>query len=148
MLRQGRQYLQEAGSDGISPDGNQYDGTLVVTAASFTTAAYHIGSAAGYCLVLSCPSTGSPAGTVTIQGSCDLARAQTDKPDKYLTTWFDLSFVNPTTGAVSTSQALSGASTLAFEDSAPMYGWIRLVYSRSGGDITPTIRLQFKGQGG
>lgn len=105
-----------------------------VAAGSFTTEAIKVGRKTGYSLTFSCLSTGTPVGTIKLQLCNDIERVL-DTSDSLLTNWVDID------GATS---PISGASVICFEDREPAYRWMRLVYTRTSGSITATIRLHSK----
>jgi hypothetical protein len=105
-----------------------------VSSTSFNSAPVKVGRKWGYSLTLSCPATGTPSGTVKLQGCNDQERIL-DVADSTMTNWFDLN------GA---SSAVSGASVICIEDRDPGYRWIRVVYTASSGSITATIHLHTK----
>lgn len=105
-----------------------------VAAGSFTTAPIKIGRKLGWSATFSCPATGSPVGTIKVQ-LCNDEERILDVADSNLTHWQN---------ADGGSSAVSGASTLCFEDRAPQYRWMRFVYTRSSGSCTATIHLHSK----
>lgn len=136
---------QIAGADGISYqvpavllDGSSAQG------ASWTSSPIYVGNAQLYSVVLTCPATGTPVGTVKLQACDDRARNVSQVPDPRLVNFYDLIFYDSAGNQV-TTQAVSGASTIAFEETACAYRWVRVVYAATSGAITPTVSLQVKG---
>lgn len=138
--------LQVAAADGVSQQNPPVPIDAYVVATTWTSAAVFVGRIQGYTVVVSCPSTGTPVGTVKVQGCIDRNAAMGDKPDENLTTWFDLSFVD-STGAAFTNATISSASTAIFEELSCYYRYIRVVYTRSSGTGTFTAKVQLKGFG-
>ena len=144
MRLQGSTFLQTVTSDG-KQSGTKLDAS--VQTASFNSAPFHVGRVLGYVVVVSCPSTGTPDGTVKLQGSIDLPNGDSDHPDVGVATWFDLTLYDEATGAAVVSQAVSGASTISFTETDCFYKWFRLVWTETSGSITITAKCQFKGIG-
>jgi hypothetical protein len=144
-MKQDSMTPQIAGADGISMQAPAVllDGSAA-QATSWTSSPIYVGNAQLYSLVLTCPSTGSPVGTVKLQACDDRARVASQMPDPRLTNFYDLVFYDASGNQV-TSQAVSGASTIAFEETACAYRWVRVVYTATSGSITPTVSLQVKG---
>lgn len=132
-------------STGGGPDGT---GSILSysTGGSWASAAFFVGRALGYCVVLSCPNDGSPVGTLTIEGSCDRS-ARGDHPDDHVRNWFPLTLTDPTTKSNVTSLAVNGMGAYALMESACFYRWIRVVYVRTSGSGIFTASVQFKGIG-
>jgi hypothetical protein len=135
--------FKAASTDGPPDTASPLDGTVAFSA-TFTTAAVWLGQAKSFAVVLTCPSTGAPVGTVKLQASVDNARNDITTPDAAVSRWYDLTFTDESTGLPVTSQAVSGASTIVFEELAAGYRWFRLVWTRGSGNITPTAFVQLK----
>ncbi len=155
MRLQGAECVHVADTDGLSwkpsagmnAPSERYDGTITVTGASFTTAAFPVMRARGWCAVVSWPSTGTPVGTMKVQASVNREANYPDKPDTALTEWVDLPFVDMTSGLYVTSFAISGSGSQGLADPDCYYRWIRFVYTRTSGNIVPKIEVQYKGVG-
>lgn len=147
MIHQASGILVKAASSTDPSAGDpatQLDGS--VQAATFNSAGVYVGDSGLYCITASCPSTGSPVGTLKVQGCNDtgLGRLSSQEPDAGLVTWFDVAFLDET-GVFFTERAVSGAGTFVFSDSACTYRWFRLVWTRTSGSITITAKFQKKG---
>ena len=90
----------------------------------------------GYSLTVSWPSTGSPAGTVKLQGCNDIERNWRHSDEENLVNWFDID------GATS---ELSSHTSITIEHPFARYRWLRMVYTRTSGEITITCKVQLKG---
>lgn len=123
--------------EGFAVGTNVIDGYTIAT--SFTTNPIPLHHFIGYSVTVSCPSTGSPVGTFKIQGCNDLERRD-GQPDANLVNWFDIA----SGGDRVVSQAVSNATVGALSDPQCMYRWLRIVYTRTSGTITATIKLQRK----
>lgn len=148
--------LQFPASDGYSlpsterssTEGLPLDGYTI--SASFNSAPVFIGRILGYCLVVSCPSTGSPSATVKVQGCVDIPKKNSlneEQPDTGLVQWFDVALPDPRTNNIAVSQTISGASTAVFLETTAMYRWLRLVWTNSSGSALVTAHLEIKGIG-
>lgn len=148
MLYSLSQFMQYPDADGFSQSAaaNQLDGYVV--SASFNSAPFSIQQAQGYCVQVTCPSTGSPVGTVKIQGSCDRSRLGYEQPDSKLVNWFDIGFIDQSTGAPFTSQNLSTTVPVVFQDSSAFYQWIRIVVTMASGSATLSVKVSWKGFAG
>lgn len=118
------------------------DGSVLLdgytSSATITSDGIYLARIKGFSCTISCPSTGSPAGTVKLQG-CNDKEANAERNDTTnLVHWFDVPLL---------TSAVSGASTIVLNDSQSMYRWVRMVYTPSGGSITITCRMQEKGIG-
>lgn len=140
--------LSLAGTDGVQTSSTLLDGTNA-QAASFNSAGFFVGRAMFFKVVVVAPSTGSPVGTLKVQGTIDVSRQAgggSDLPDSGLVNWYDLSFVDPSTGAISTTQAVtSSGGTFVFQENACGDRYIRVVWTKTSGSITPLVRVQYKG---
>lgn len=142
MRLQHSKFLQTLDSTGFIPSGTQLDGTQSAWAASTNSAPFPLPQTKGYCIYVSWPSTGSPVGTIKLQGSVDDANNSSFTSDEKVVNWFDLDFP---AGSGTVTQTVNGAGSAAFQDSDAMYRWVRLVWTRSSGSFTPTATIQIKG---
>lgn len=132
----------------VYPDGelatqNILDGYAV--SATFSTPGCPVNKTDSLTLTVKCPSTGSPEWTVKLQGCIDASRLGPGIPDERLDHWFDLSFVDESSGAPVTSQTISGASEVTFLISNCEFDWIRAVFTRTSGSMTLTCKISQKG---
>lgn len=111
-----------------------------VASASVTTNPICLNYAKGMSLSFSCPSTGSPVGTLKIQVTNDKEDFE-GKADEKLVNWVDRPFVDLSSGNVVSSTAVSGATTIVIEDADIMWRWMRVVYTQSSGSCTMTLRV-------
>jgi len=82
--------------------------------------------------------TGTVAGTVKLQGSCDPgpnANFQAAN-DPYIVDWTDIA---------NSSLPVTGAGTLTYDVVKTAYPWVRVVYTASSGTGTITARFNAKG---
>jgi len=77
--------------------------------------------------------TGTPQGTIKVQGSCDLGRAEDDPTG--VSHWDD----------ISTQAAGGAAGTKLFNLDAQHYRWVRVVYTKSSSTGTLNARINLKG---
>jgi hypothetical protein len=101
-----------------------------------------------YRFVLTCPSTGNPQGSVSLQACIDPSQsvqqaAKAAELQNWLTQTFLVNGYNPVT-----SQTISGATQVAFDETACNYDWVRAVITLTSGTIQPTCRFAMKGMGG
>lgn len=106
-----------------------------VSSTTFTSEPVFVGRIKMLSATLSCPSTGTPVGTVKLQG-CNDRELNSEVPDSSLSNWFDITDL---------SASVSSATVAALEDPDVCYRWVRLVYTRTSGSITATARIQVKG---
>lgn len=97
-----------ASTNGPADADHPLDGT-VAEAATFTTAGISVRDAEGFSLIFSCGSTGTPVGTIKLQGSLDSPKGYEETIDAAVSTWFDIPFLDESTGQVVTEQAITGA---------------------------------------
>lgn len=135
-------YLHTAAADGYTPSSTAVN--AYVAAASFNSGVFYVGQLRSFDVQVTCPSTGSPVGTITLQGSNDFGRLHDMRGDDGVSHWFDLKF-DDESGAPVTAQTLNGASTLVFEELNCTYRWLRMVYTRTSGTCTMTAIVQGKG---
>jgi hypothetical protein len=137
-------FLQVADTDGISPQATAvYLNGQNAQATTFNTAAHYIGDAGRSGIAFSCPSTGTPVGTVTLQVSYDVSSNQQrgpQFPDAGLANWFNIT--DPVSGL--TNIPISSATQVAWNLRDHSFRWFRLVYTRTSGSITPTASVQNK----
>lgn len=123
--------------DGYAIGVNPLDGYVVAT--SFNSSAIPVHRDTGFSVALSCPSTGSPNGTVKLQACNDVERRE-NVPDANLTNWFDVA----SGGNRVVSASVTGPGVYHLTDPECMYRWLRVVYTRSSGSITATVRVHLK----
>ncbi len=123
--------------DGYAPGINKLDGYVAI--GSFNSAPIPVARWTGYSLSVSCPSTGTPVGTVKLQGCNDMSRNE-NVADALLVNWFDIN----SGGARIVSQAISSATVGGLSDPNAFYRWVRIAYTRSSGTITLTAKIQLK----
>ena len=146
-MDKGSQYFQTQAADGASQSGTPLDGATTITGASFTTAGMFAGDLDRASIVVSCPSTGSPVGTIKIQGSLDANQnVHGQRPDANVATWFTMPALDPVLATYVSAQTLNGASTLTFFVNPCTVRWLRVVYTRTSGNIIPTVRCQRMGE--
>ncbi len=127
---------RNAGSASI--DGYALDGYL--SHGSLTSEAVYVGDCSGYSVTVSCPATGSPNGTAKLQGCNDAERGNYRKSDAKLVNWFDVA----SGGDRLVSGSVTNASVVHLTDPNCRYRWFRVVYTRSSGIITITVKAQGK----
>ena len=108
------------------------------TSSSFVTAPLVIKRKSGWSLSFSCPATGSPNGTFSIEVSND-KELRLDIADDGLVNWQTL-----TDGGETLSDSVVSDSLITYEDRDPQYRWMRAKYERTSGTITATIRIHTK----
>ena len=123
--------------DGYAVGVNPLDGYAALD--TFNSAPIPVGPWKGYSILVKCPSTGSPAGTVKLQG-CNDAERVSGVPDALLVNWFDIDAGAPRI----VSQSISNATTVHLTDPECMYRWVRIKYTRTSGTITITSKIQRK----
>lgn len=79
--------------------------------------------------------TGSPVGTLVLQGSCDAPQTP-NGIGVAPTTWVDLG---------GTSYSVTAAGNVLYNMSEPFYNWVRLVYTRTSGSGALTATFNAKG---
>lgn len=124
-------------------DVSDADGYQVL--ASFTSAPIFVANVDNYILHITCPGDGVPNATVSVQGSIDTSRSLNNKPSPYLQHWATIPYVNQLTGNIVTTQTISGASDIVFEETKNSWGWIRLVWANSSGSALLTAKFEGKG---
>ncbi len=100
--------FKAASSNGPGDPAYPLDGRTTFDA-TFTTAGYSVRDASGFALVFECSSSGTPVGTVKLQGSNDAPRGNADTIDSGVDSWFDLLFVDESTGEASVEWDVTGA---------------------------------------
>jgi hypothetical protein len=82
--------------------------------------------------------TGSPVGTISLQGSCDYgARNPQQAGGNYqIVNWTDIA---------NSSASVTGAGTVSWNFQGSFYKWIRVIYTASSGSGTISIRANSKG---
>ena len=133
--------VNDATQDGVSFPLN-LDG--YVTSSTFTSVPVYLGNVDAYSLAFTCPSTGSPVGTVGLQACNDRPRLA-DQPDSKLANWIPLYFLPQGGSTPVSTQSVSGATQVLFEELVCSYRWVRLVYTATSGSITATAKIQIKG---
>lgn len=79
--------------------------------------------------------TGSPIGTIVLQGSCDSANNDPNN-GAAVVNW---------TAITGSSTAISGAGTVLWNNNGVFYKWIRAVYTATSGTGTLTLNINTKG---
>jgi hypothetical protein len=81
--------------------------------------------------------TGSPVGSMKLQGSCDVGTSTTDgnPANNVVTNWTDVA---------GSSQAVSAAGNLMFNISDAGWKWLRVVYTFTSGTGTAVVRINGK----
>ncbi len=134
----------------ISNGGRQQpqllDGTQTL-AATFYTVPIDVRMIDFYRFSFVCPSTGTPVGTVQLQGTTDDVPGVSDGPnanDQPAGNWLALSFsVNG--AAYANSFAVSSATSIALDELRCNYAWVRMLYTLSSGTVAPTVKFMLKG---
>ncbi len=132
-------------TDGFTP-GGALDG-YAITATQNSNPVW-LGHIKGLAVQVIIPNTGSPVGTLKLQGSCDQASSRGsdgEVPDANVVNWTDIAFQD-SAGNWQTSVTIAGAVNQMFIDSDCMYRWVRLAITRTSGTITTTAKIQIKGQ--
>lgn len=123
--------------DGYSPTA--LDG--YTTSASFNS--WPVELSEGVSITVYAPSTGSPVGTLKLQGCNESGSFTVGKPPSSAT-WFDVSTANFCSADSSVSVTASGI-TQAYNLKDLPCKWIRLVYTRTSGSITVTAKATKRG---
>jgi hypothetical protein len=139
--------------DGVSrqPSGTPqpaYDGTQTISANS-TSVPIKVEDKDTICVQFSCPATGTPNGSIALQGCNDYARMEGEViPDANLKNWSVLTFWDEALGVWAQSKAVSGAQSYML--TIPVVGarWLRMVWTNTSGTVAPTISVMQKGDGG
>lgn len=126
--------------DGYSVGVNKLDGYQAVD--TFNTMPVAIHRDLGFAVAVTCPATGSPQGTVKIQACNDTNGVYTNEflATDDLVNWIDV----PSGGNRVVSGSINGASAVILTDPEPMYRWFRVVYTRTSGTITVTMKAHIK----
>lgn len=129
-----------------SPTSSSYDGTNT-KAVTFYTSPLYIGDGLGALIVLSCPATGAPSFTATLELCVDESQAAGgEEPDGQLDNWIvGAAFRDPASGDTEVSHTILNATTVGFELVQSMARWVRVKLTRTSGTGTFTIRAQIKG---
>ena len=147
------------------PAVTRFDGTNAIAANTWSVPIL-VQNTDRLAVQVSCPSTGTPSGTIVIQGSNDvgLYEAQatpfTGGPvetggqpisDPQLINWATIAFWNESTGAFVESLAVAGAQSSMItlgssQQCAPR--WVRVAWTNTSGSALLTIRVQQKSIGG
>jgi hypothetical protein len=144
------------------PAVTRFDGTNVIGATT-----YSVPILVQYCdrlsVHVSCPSTGSPNGIVTIQGSNDvgLYEAQatpfTGGPvetggspisDPQILNWATLAVWDELTFAYAANTTVTGATSVILTVQQCASRWVRVVWTNPSGSALLTLRVQQKSIGG
>jgi len=107
----------------------------VSTAASFNSEAYSLKNIAGFSITLNF-SDGNAIGSVKLQVSNDGENAAPS-------TWIDLTA--PTTSVKSISAVDSSTNPVVWNVTSAFYRWVRVVYTRTSGTSTCTVKINGKG---
>lgn len=112
---------------------------------SFYSEPISLGNANFYSVAFTCLSTGTPVGTVGIEVCDDTSRLNDGRPDANLVNWLPIFFTPASGGSAVSTQAVSGATKILFEELVCTYSWLRLVYTASSGSITVSAKAHLKG---
>jgi hypothetical protein len=101
-------------------------------------------------LQVSAPATGTPSGTITMQGSNDLSQLEGSNgyPDTNVVNWSTVSFFDELTFANVITKTFAGAESLMFSIANCEYRWWRFLWTNTSGSALLTARLQVKSEGG
>ena|SRR3984957_17916264 len=82
--------------------------------------------------------TGTPVGTLSLQGSCDFGAPNNPQAggNNQVVNWTDIS---------GSASPVTGAGTASWNYQGAFYKWIRLIYTSSSGTGTITVRSNSKG---
>lgn len=98
---------------------------------------------------VSCPSTGTPNGTLTLEGSNDRGgHDSTAQPDVTMTNWSTIGFWSEATAGWLTSLAVSGATSTMLTVPICSHRWLRMKWTNNSGSALLTCNMQIKGDGG
>lgn len=135
--------------DGYAKHDTTFTGALdgyqlkaFVAAGNVVSEPLKVNLSTSYSVVVTCPATGSPTGTLKLQGCIDLeGRGDGQSDMASLTNWFDV-----TAGGerIVTAAVTSAGGTFWLTDPECTYRWFRLVYTRSSGSITITVKASSK----
>lgn len=121
-------------------DAAKLDGTLAV-ATTFNTNPINMSNHEGFSVLITVPATGTPNGTFKIQASNDPGKSILGQVDyTSITNWVDIA----SGGDRIVSVAVAGATGVFLMDPLAMYKWVRVVYTRTSGSITPTVKMLMK----
>lgn len=116
------------------------DGTNA-QAATFNTNPVFVANQSGFSITGNWTATGTPAGTFKIQYSNDTGKTVKGQVDyTTITNWVDV----PSGGERTVSVVASGAGSGLLNDPFCMAMWVRVVYTRTSGSITPALRIEMK----
>lgn len=104
--------------------------------ASFSSEPIYIGDIYGFSVQFSCPATGSPNGSFTLQYSDDIERNQDGTPGSLVANWVNIPNVTAITA--------SGSAVLDIREAVCYARWLRVVYTASSGSITATVKVNMK----
>lgn len=136
--------LSLAGTDGVQTSTTLLDGNSA-QAASFNSSGFFVGRAEQFNVRIQVPATGSPSGSFKIQGSIDKPYGNGDLPDKAVADWYDLYFLKPSDASIySTQTVTSSGGTFGFSMPVCTDRYIRVVWTRVSGSISPTVKVQYK----
>lgn len=128
-------------TDGYTSNGNTLDSSSTINAATSYSVPIPLDSVDRYRVHFTCPSTGSPVGSVKLQASVDAAPDMSNVPSgANEPNWVDLSFAT-SSGGIQTSFAINGAASYSLDENACNYLWVRMVLTLTSGTIAPTVKL-------
>lgn len=78
--------------------------------------------------------TGSPTGTLRLQGSCDAGNPKNPLPN--INTWTDI---------LNSPTSVTGAGSVSWNYKDPGYKWIRALYTAASGTGNITVTINTKG---
>jgi len=122
-----------------------YDGTNTISANSWGFPLFAKSNDLTYSFQLSCPATGSPNGSIALQGTNDFSQFEgADVPDSTLVNWSALGFWDEATTSWVLSKAVAGAQSYMF--TIPVVGarWVRAVWTNTSGTALLTMTYQSK----
>lgn len=121
-------------------DAAKLDGSLAVPT-NFNTNPVNISNHEGFSVLITVPATGTPNGTFKLQCSNDNGKSILGQVDySAITNWVDIA----SGGDRVVSVAVAGAGGVYLIDPLAMYKWVRVVYTRTSGSITPTVKMLMK----
>lgn len=133
-------------TDGIDPSASPkiyFDGTNAIASSCYSVP-IHCASWDVIGVQLSCPSTGTPSGTIAFQGSNDpgVYEYSTVQPDATIVNWSAVSFLDHATGTRLESKTVSGAQSYLFQFNPCDFRWLRAVWTNTSGSALLTLRAQ------
>ena len=139
----------QPGTAGALFDGN----TAYGTGGPYYSVPVWVGDKDTLSLQFSCSATGSPLGSLIMQGSNDPGNASqggnlSNLPDVTLLNWGTVSFWDETLYQFATARAVSGAQSYILTIPILSVKWWRMQWTNTSGTINIIARLTAKGDGG